>query len=592
LFMPEDIVENVRSRNDIVQVLSEYIVMKKIGRSYKSLCPFHNEKTPSFIVSPEKQIYHCFGCGEGGNVISFVMKMESLTFPEALKKLAAKAGITLPELPKSAQFHRDSKEKETLFHLNEQVADYYHRYLLEAKDAALSREYLKKRDISPEIVKKFKIGYAAKGNNLLNIAKKKGYSPELLKNGGLISFYSDSQRYYDYFQERIIFPIYNAQGQVIAFGGRVLSEDKKPKYLNSPETLLYNKSRNLYGLNIASGSIRSANKVIILEGYIDVVTTHQYGVENAVATLGTALTLDHIQILKRYAEEVIITYDSDAPGISATLRGLDLLLDTGLRVKVVSLPSGKDPDEFLHANGREAFIEVLNRALPLVDYRLNIAISRADVKTTEGKVYVVKEILPTIARLKNAVEQKEELKKISQRLAVDEESLLMELKKINVKADNVFISDKIEVKNVSGIEEAQRELVQLMFSEVGVIDLVKQELDPSDFTVLDMAVIVEEIFKTASRPDEDLAAKIIDRLRDERLSQLISQLILEDKKYTEIEKTTRGLINNIKHHNMKQKYATVEEKVRTMLDRNEQPPQEILREYQELIQALKGSRRN
>ncbi|MFH1238764.1 MAG: DNA primase [bacterium] len=590
--MPEDIIENVRSRNDIVQVLAEYISLKKIGRSYKSLCPFHNEKTPSFIVSPEKQIFHCFGCGEGGNVFTFVMKMEGLTFPEALKKLAAKVGVTLPELPKSAEFGRQSKERETLVKLNEQVADYYHRYLLEAKDGVRAREYLKKRNISPAIIKKFKIGYAAKGNNLLDLAKKKGYSPELLKKGGLISFYSDSNRYYDYFQERIIFPIYNPPGQVIAFGGRVLSDDKKPKYLNSPETILYNKSRNLYGLNIAAGAIRTGNKALILEGYIDVLTTHQYGIENAVATLGTALTPEHIQLLKRYAEEVVITYDTDAPGISATLRGLDLLLDTGLRVKVVSLPSGKDPDEFLQAKGTEAFIEVLNKALPLVDYRLNIAAAKVDIRSTEGKIYVAKDVLPTIARLKNAIEQREELKKISQRLSLDEESLLIELEKIKTRTPGEAGLENMVVQDSLGVEKAQRELLQLMLTEPGVIEKIKDEIGPADFSVLDLAVIAEEIFKLSPYAGEDLAAKIIDSLENEKLSQLISRLILEDKKYSEIDRTTRGLIKNIKEHSMRQRYARLEEEVKNMLDRNEQPPQETLREYKELIQALKGSRRN
>ena len=592
MFMPEDIIENVRSRNDIVQVLAEYISLKKIGRSYKSLCPFHNEKTPSFIVSPEKQIFHCFGCGEGGNVFTFVMKMEGLTFPEALKKLAAKVGVTLPELPKSAEFGRQSKERETLVKLNEQVADYYHRYLLEAKDGVRAREYLEKRNISPAIIKKFKIGYAAKGNNLTGLAEKKGYSPELLKKGGLISFYSDSNRSYDYFQERIIFPIYNPPGQVIAFGGRVLSDDKKPKYLNSPETILYNKSRNLYGLNIAAGAIRTGNKALILEGYIDVLTTHQYGIENAVATLGTALTPEHIQLLKRYAEEVVITYDTDAPGISATLRGLDLLLDTGLRVKVVSLPSGKDPDEFLQAKGTEAFIEVLNKALPLVDYRLNIAAAKVDIRSTEGKIYVAKDVLPTIARLKNAIEQREELKKISQRLSLDEESLLIELEKIKTRTPGEAGLENMVVQDSLGVEKAQRELLQLMLTEPGVIEKIKDEIGPADFSVLDLAVIAEEIFKLSPYAGENLAAKIIDSLENEKLSQLISRLILEDKKYSEIDRTTRGLIKNIKEHNMKQRYTRLEEEVKNMLDRNEQPPQETLREYKELIQALKGSRRN
>ncbi len=592
MFIPEEIIEDVRSRSDIVEILSEYIILKKAGRNYKSLCPFHNEKTPSFMVSSEKQIFHCFGCGAGGNVFNFLMKMEGLTFFEAVKKLATRAGVKLPSPARNREFSREYKEKESLLKLNEYVADYYHRYLLELKNTGQTRTYLKKREISLDIIKKFKIGYAVKGNNLLRSTQQKGYSLELLKKGGLVSFYAESQRSRDYFQERLIFPIYSHQGQVIAFGGRVLSEDKKPKYLNSPETLLYNKSRNLYGLNIAAGAIRSRGQVIILEGYIDVLTSHQYGIENAVATLGTSLTQEHVHLLKRYTEEVLITYDADSPGISATLRGLDLLLDSGLRVKVVTLPSGKDPDDFLRENGKEAFIEILRKSLPLVEYRLNLAMANADIQTTEGKVYVAKEVLPSIARIRNAIEQREEIRKLSQSLHLDEESLLIELDKIKSRDSKPSGLDKVILKDTSGIEKAQRELVQLMLIDHDTIGQVKDELKPGDFNFLGLGVIVEEIFKLSSYTGDDFAVKIIDSLQNEHLSQVISQLILEDRKYIEKEKTVEGLIRTMKQYNLRQKYEKLEEEVKNMLDRNQQPSVKTLQEYKDLIQALKGSRRN
>ncbi len=593
MFISEQIIEDVRNRSDIVEILSEYIVLKKTGRSYKCLCPFHNEKTPSFVVSPEKQIFHCFGCGAGGNVFNFLMKIEGLTFFEAVKKLSVKAGINLDSLTEDKEFSKENREKEDLFNLNEQVADYYHRYLIESKNAQQAREYLKIRKLSPQIIKKFKVGYAPKGSSLLvNLNRKKLYSVDLLKKGGLISFYSASQQYYDYFQERIIFPIYNSRGQVVAFGGRVISNDKKPKYLNSPDTLLYNKSKTLYGLNLASRAIRSQNQVVILEGYIDVLSAHQYGIENTVATLGTSLTMEHIHLLKRYAEEVLINYDADAPGISATLRGLDLLIDSGLSVKVVSLPSGKDPDDFLHENGKEAFIEILRKSLSLVDYRMNLAISNVDIHTTEGKVYVIKEVLPIIERIKNAIEQREEIKKLSQRLSLDEELIFIELSKIKSKDLRSSNLNKIILTDTLGVEKAQREIIQIMLLDSNIIGKVKQELCADDFDVLNLSVIVDEMFKLSPNIGDNLAVKLIDSLQDEQLSQIIAQLLLADKKYIEKEKTVEGLIKTIKQYNLKKKYAKLEEELKNILSRNEQPSVETLQKYNELVKVLKGSRRN
>ena len=438
-----------------------------------------------------------------------------------------------------------------------------------------------------------KVGYAPKGTNLLlKVNNKKAYSVELLKKGGLVSFYSESQKYYDYFQDRIIFPIYNSRGQVVAFGGRVLSNDKKPKYLNSPDTLLYNKSKTLYGLNFASRAIRSQNQVIILEGYIDVLTAHQYGIENTVATLGTSLTMEHIHLLKRYAEGLIITYDADAPGISATLRGLDLLIDSGLSVKIVSLPSGKDPDDFLHENGKEAFIGILRKSLSLVDYRLNLAISDVDIHTTEGKVYVIKKVLPIIERIKNAIEQREEIKKLSQRLSIDEELIFIELSKIKNKDLRNSNLDQIILTDTLGIEKAQKEIVQLMLLDYDIIGKVKQKLCPDDFDVLNLSVIVDEIFKLPLNVEDNFAVKLIDSLQNEELSRIITQLLLEDKKYIEKEKTVDGLIKTIKQYNLNKKYTKLGEELRNTLDRNEQPSVETLQKYNELVKVLKGSRRN
>ncbi|MFH1784281.1 MAG: DNA primase [bacterium] len=594
MFIPEDIIENVRVRSDIAEILSEYIVLKKAGRNYKSLCPFHNEKTPSFMVSAEKQIFHCFGCGAGGNVFNFLMKIEGLTFYEVLKKLASRAGIKLPSPSRGKEDSAQYKEKELLFTLHEQAAAYYHKFLLESKAAQEAREYLKKRKINADMISKFRIGYAPRGNNLMHLSQGKGYTLDLLKKSGLVSIYSDSQHPHDYFQDRLIFPICNPQGQVIAFGGRILTDERKPKYLNSPDTALYSKSRSLYAIHIAGGSIRLKQQAIIFEGYIDVISAHKHDISNSIATLGTSLTSDHIHLLKRYAEEVLIIYDADNPGITATLRGLDMLVDSGLRVKVATLPSHQDPDDFLRASGKEAFLNVVEEALALVDYRFNIACTQADISTTGGKVHVVKEVLPSIARIKNAVEQREEVKKLAQRLSLDEESLLIELNKDTKHKKRGVQAEKLApVKTTSGIEQAQRELVQLMLSDCEVLKRVKVELKPENFTASELFPVVQVIFKLSLSSDEsEFISRIIDTLQDEQLSQIVSGLMMQEIRYTDKQRAMDGLIKTIKLHALRQEYERLESEVRSMLDRNQQPPAKILKEYQHLVQVLKGSRRN
>ena len=355
----EEILEKIKSQNDIVDVISERVRLRKAGRNFTGLCPFHNEKTPSFSVSQEKQIYKCFGCGEAGNVISFVMKDKNLPFIEAVKYLANRANIPL-EI-NNGEKSKSAKKKDLLYRVNVEAAKFFFSNLMNNQNA---KEYFLNRGIKEETIKKFGLGFANDSwNSLMFYLRKKGINDVLLEEAGLISVNKEKGRKYDRFRNRVMFPVFDYQGKVIGFGGRVL-DDSKPKYLNSPETLVFQKGTNLYGLNFALKHNMSERYFVIVEGYMDLISLHQYGITNVVASLGTALTINQARLLKRYADKVIISYDADMAGQMATLRGLEILRTAGFDVRVLNIPQGKDPDEYVRSNGKEACLNLINSAEP------------------------------------------------------------------------------------------------------------------------------------------------------------------------------------------------------------------------------------
>jgi DNA primase len=405
-----DLLEEIRNRCDIVDIISEYVHLKPAGKGFKGLCPFHGEKTPSFMVSPEKQLFHCFGCGEGGNVFNFLMKYEKISFFEAVKMLAKKSGVSLPVDEEKENFL--NRQKERLYKLNNLAANYYRECLFKTNQGKKIINYLKKRGINDTSVEKYRLGSAPPDwDSLTNFLKKKeGYSYEELIKARIINKSKIEGKYIDYFRDRIIFPIFNLSGRVIGFGGRVL-DDSLPKYINSPETLVYNKGSNLYGLNFAKENIRKKDYIIIVEGYTDVLITQQNGFNNVAASLGTALTTRQIDLIKRFTDMVLIAYDADSAGNMATLRSLDLLVQAGLDVNVIDLPQGYDPADFLIKKGRKPFQNLIDRSLSLIDYKLKLLYSKYSIKTIEGKVKVIKGILPTLSVIGNEVELRAQTKK-------------------------------------------------------------------------------------------------------------------------------------------------------------------------------------
>jgi len=605
LAIPGYLIDQIRQSNNIVEVISEYLPLKKAGSNFRALCPFHQEKTPSFMVSPQKEIFHCFGCGEGGNVFNFLMKHEKISFIEAVERLAERAGITLPKDKASQEdASRISEERKSLFEINHYAADFFHRCLKSASSAQKARDYLKKRGLGEETINNFGLGYApGSGRGLLEAAVNRGHSNALLEKAGLITFSEKRNHYCDLFFDRIIFPISDVQSRIIGFGGRALG-DQSPKYLNSPETPVFSKGKTLYALNRAKESIQKKNQVIILEGYTDVLTCHEFGIEDSVATLGTALTSDHVSTISRYAEQVVIVYDADIAGVKAALRGLDMFIGSGLKVRVVALPQGSDPDDFLRSQGVEKFQKEISQSLSLVDYRIKLVSQTTDLNSSEGKVVLVEEVLPTIARIKNLIEQKEEIKKVSRLISVDEETLLLELGRINRKTyqwgepsyREELTRDLRGSTSQQGILKAEKGLVQVMINYPEEIETIRVEVTPKDFLISDLSKIVKVIYELYDKKEPIKPAIIMDRIYSEdlqfssQINQIIASLAIEEKKAEFSPETVNALVDRIKIHRSEEEKEKIREELATLLDTGLPVEPEKLEKFQELTKRLKGSK--
>lgn len=424
MYYPDELIEEVRMRNDIIDVASSYIKLERKGRRYFALCPFHNEKSPSFSIEPSKQLFYCFGCNKGGSVIQFIMGIENLDFLEALRFLADRAGIVLPE-PDDTKEKEKSILRKQILDINKEAARFFFSALA-GKDGARAQAYLIKRGLIEKTLRQFGLGFAPRGwNDLTKILSKKGVKNELLLASGL-SLQTKTGELVDRFRNRIMFPIFDIRGNIIGFGGRVI-DDTQPKYMNSPDTLVYNKSRELYGLNYARQS--KSKRLLIVEGYMDVISLHQAGIDYAVASLGTALTQSQAWILKKYAEEVIIAYDSDSAGQAATLRGLDVLEKAGCNVRVLLIPDGKDPDDYISNNGPEKFKNLVNGAISLLDYKIRVEKNMYNLDTIDDKLKLLNSIADILAAHDNSIERELYTKNYAEQYGISLESLNSEVQK-------------------------------------------------------------------------------------------------------------------------------------------------------------------
>ena len=470
----EDVIRKIKEQNDIVDVISERVKLKRIGRNYTGLCPFHNEKSPSFSVSQDKQIYKCFGCGEAGNVISYIMKDRNVSFPEAARVLADRANISIEIESEGNNEQKDMHKK--MHNINVEAARYFYDNLRKDKKA---EAYFVNRGITDLTMKKFGLGFSFdKWDGLLLYLKKKGYSELDLLNIGLI-VKSPKGSYYDRFRNRIMFPVFDYKGKVIGFGGRVL-DDSKPKYLNSPETPLFHKGLHLYGLNFVIKSNRSRT-IIVVEGYMDCISLHQYGFSNVVASLGTALTINQAKLLKKYVDTVIISYDADVAGQAATIRGLEILRNEGFDLRVLIVPKGKDPDEYIKNNGNQAFQKLVDEALPLIDYRIKRAGEGINFSNSEMIIQYVKRVTEIVVDL-DPVEKDVYIKKISEETGIKEQPiydlLSKEINKNSNKSQNMNIQQDFGQKLYlePAYIKAERNLLRFMLINEESCDYITENI--------------------------------------------------------------------------------------------------------------------
>lgn len=438
IYIPEDKVSEIKNTADIVEVVSEVVLLKKTGKNYVGLCPFHSEKTPSFTVSPEKQIFYCFGCAAGGNVFSFLMKHDGISFPDAAKMLAVRYGIDIPTGTLSPEQKRRISQRESLFAVNRQAMEFFRNQFLDAISGKRAMEYVKKRGINRAVSDNFNLGYAPKGwDNLLHFFKKKNISLDLVEKAGLIVSKKEKGGFYDRFRDRLIFPIFDLNMQGIGFGGRVM-DDSLPKYLNSPETPVYNKSRSLYGLHLAKKKCRENQKVYIVEGYFDLIALHQHGVQNSVATLGTSLTPEHVQLLKGFIGKdgsIILVFDSDDAGVKASRRTIEVFDKAYMNAQIVVLPDGYDPDSYLFEFGVESFLDLVSRAKYIIPFLMDSAVKKHGL-SVEGKIRVISEMKEPLGSINDNDLRSLYIKELSERINIDEFAILEKVRKISLRNRN------------------------------------------------------------------------------------------------------------------------------------------------------------
>ena len=439
--VPSETIQQIRERVDIVDLISTYVSLSKAGQNFKGLCPFHSEKSPSFSVNPTSQYFHCFGCQAGGDAFTFLMKQENMDFMEALRELSQRANIALPERRSTSPRTETGLSRERYFHLYQLAASWYHQNLQNTSEAQEARTYLDQRGISRESWATFQLGYAPQGWSGLSqwMERKSVKLDELIQAGLVVRKEKEGAQgfsTYDRFRNRVVFPIADARAQVLAFGGRVMQDEASPKYLNSPETDLFFKGRALYGLDKARQSATEAGRFYLVEGYFDVIALHEHGISNAVAPLGTALTADHVQILRRFVSSVMLVFDGDTAGVNATLRTLDLFMNSGVDVRVLVLPVGDDPDTYVRTNGVDAFRELESQAVTLLDFVVTSVLDNTKKDSIQDRVKGADEVLAILQKTKNPLEKDEYLKVVSERLGIRQDLLRKRLPTLRMRVDS------------------------------------------------------------------------------------------------------------------------------------------------------------
>lgn len=549
----EETIETIIHSNNIVDVISEFVQLKKTGRNYMGICPFHGDKGPSLSVSEEKQLYHCFGCGASGNVVGFIMKIRNIEYIDALKYLADRSGINI-DFEESNTSNILNEKRQKIFEANLEAARFFYASMLKSK-AAIG--YLNKRKLDRNTVKKFGIGYSINDYEALHRhLKSKGFSDEIIFNSGLV-LKNDKGYVYDRFRNRIMFPVFDIKDRIIGFGGRVL-DDSKPKYLNSPETPVFKKGTNLYGLN-AVLKTKIPDSLIIVEGYMDCIALHQHGINNAVASLGTSLTINQAKLVRRYCRDVYICYDADAAGQTATLRGLDILSNAGCIVKIIMIPNGKDPDEFLKVSDSSEFNVLIKNALPVIDYRIQKAKTGKNLKETSQKGKFLNEAAEIISSIQNPIDQQLYATKIFDETGINVQSIIEQVNRIkenkNKKENN---KENTRDNNISGnfynlepaYKKAERILLNLCISKKENYNYISSKIKPEEFITDSLKDAASIIYEKLSRGDKIEISDVLDNFHNGNDINDVSQIFYEKGTNNDAFTIVDDYIKTIKRFNL------------------------------------------
>ena len=525
-------IEQVRNANDIVDVISQYLTLKKSGKRFVGLCPFHQDSAPSFSVDPDKQLFHCFGCKRGGSVFNFIMEIEKLSFPETVKFLADRAGIRLDDSPRNLQLE---KEKETLYFVNRWAANYFYKNLFSPAGKA-GLDYIQSRGISPEMIKKFGLGYSLpQWDGLIKLAQKDQISIDSLFKAGLV-IRKDYGGYYDRFRGRFMIPIIDLSKKVLGFGGRIISDaPDQPKYINSPETSIYHKGYVLFGLYQSRSEIQKLDQVIFVEGYTDLISLFQNGIQNVVATSGTALTPNQVQLIKRYTQNVIMLFDADSAGSAAAVRGAEIFLDEGIDVSIVTLPPKLDPDNFIQTHGADQFRDLIRQATSLTQFKINLLVQQYDRETSQGIQKIISELLSSVLRMKDPVRQNLTIKEIAEYFALEERALFSKLEQlkrgkrifrpVENEKDEKITAQQPRTKNKYDL--AEKDLLRLAIADINWLPIIFINIklddiaDPLNKELFSQLIDIYNNFEFAETDN------ITQHITDPRLAPLISELVSE-----------------------------------------------------------------
>ncbi len=545
----EELIEEIRSNNDIVDVISTYITLKRSGRNFFGLCPFHKEKSPSFSVSPDKQIFHCFGCGVGGNVIHFVSKIEGLDFKDTLELLANRANIELPAL-NNYEDEKTAQLKSKVYQINQAAAEFYHENLYKPTSKK-AQEYIKQRKLDNKTLKAFLIGYSGNYNELYMLLKQKGFTEEEMLASSLIKKTQDGH-YVDSFRKRLMFPIQDIRERVIAFGGRVL-DDSKPKYINSPENIVYSKGRNLFGLNVAKKY--DTKRIIIVEGYMDAISLYQRGITNVVASLGTAMTEAQGRLLRRNSQQVILGYDADGAGQAAIVRGMEILQNLGCDIRVLQIEGAKDPDEYVIKYGPERFQKCVDNAISLVEFKVKILLKELNIENTNDKIKFLNEMAKILAKITNQMEREIYIDKLSKEYKISKEAIIAEVNKLMYKQSTggkklekkvaTMENSNAEVKAEVKPEILKREnmVIYLLINEPErTYEKLKQVISIEDFKDECNKKILKKLYEELEKGNIN-TNHILDWFEEEKMLSHITEIMAGDFEITDVTKAVEDLIS-------------------------------------------------